>query len=401
MKGLIRKNGKYILCAAAGILAFLAAEAFGIGEKFPAGGELIRNDAGKGEAVYEFYVDGLEEESVLVALTVPERQLTVGQFRKAVPRAAEWLCTRILSENPSLSEVCSDLDLVREIPEYGLSVSWESSDPEIIDGSGFVGFDGLETEREEVILSAKISNGPHEETVEIPVAVLRPEADGRKRLNSLLERAVNEDPEAERIRLPGEMEGRELIYRSAGKKGNGVLILLGFAAAGLLFLKEKEDRKKAEKVREDKLLLAYPELMSRFLILTGAGLSIRQAWNRQTADLKRTEKGRDHPLCAEMEITLNQIETGFAEDRAYAEFGRRLNLRCYTRFASLLESGLKNGGKDLRRLLETEAEEAFRQRKDIARRKGEEASAKLLAPMFLMLGVVLTMVIAPAFLALG
>lgn len=42
-------------------------------------------------------------------------------------------------------------------------------------------------------------------------------------------------------------------------------------------------------------------------------------------------------------------------------------------------------------------EAAFRQRKDLALRKGEEASTKLLIPMFLMLGIVMIMVVAPAF----
>lgn len=42
-------------------------------------------------------------------------------------------------------------------------------------------------------------------------------------------------------------------------------------------------------------------------------------------------------------------------------------------------------------------ETAFRQRKELALRKGEEASTKLLIPMFLMLGVVMVMVVAPAF----
>ena len=46
-------------------------------------------------------------------------------------------------------------------------------------------------------------------------------------------------------------------------------------------------------------------------------------------------------------------------------------------------------------------EEAFKQRKDLARRRGEEASTKLLLPMFLILGTVMIMVVAPAFLTLG
>ena len=43
-------------------------------------------------------------------------------------------------------------------------------------------------------------------------------------------------------------------------------------------------------------------------------------------------------------------------------------------------------------------EEAFEQRKHQARRLGEEASTKLLLPLFLMLGVVMIMVAVPAML---
>lgn len=86
--------------------------------------------------------------------------------------------------------------------------------------------------------------------------------------------------------------------------------------------------------------------------------------------------------------------------QAYGDFGRRCGLRCYARFASLLQNGLQTGNRNLRRLLEAEMEEAFQQRKDTAKRLGEEASGKLLLPLFLMLGVVMVMITAPAFLAL-
>ena len=44
--------------------------------------------------------------------------------------------------------------------------------------------------------------------------------------------------------------------------------------------------------------------------------------------------------------------------------------------------------------------EAFLERKNIAKRLGEEAGTKLLLPMFLMLAVVLVIVIGPAFLSI-
>lgn len=53
----------------------------------------------------------------------------------------------------------------------------------------------------------------------------------------------------------------------------------------------------------------------------------------------------------------------------------------------------------MRKLLESEVEEAFKQRADLAKRKGEELSSKLLLPMFGMLAVVMVIVVAPAFLS--
>jgi len=45
--------------------------------------------------------------------------------------------------------------------------------------------------------------------------------------------------------------------------------------------------------------------------------------------------------------------------------------------------------------------EAFEQRKHQARRMGEKAGTKLLVPLFLLLGVVMVMIMLPAWTAFG
>lgn len=164
-------------------------------------------------------------------------------------------------------------------------------------------------------------------------------------------------------------------------------------------MKEKSDQAEERKRREKSLMEDYPDLVSGFLILTGAGYPAKAAWKKLT--LERTDRKNTgyHPLYEEMQMAVNQMETGIPETRVYAEFGRRCQLRCYVKFASLLESSVHTGGKQLRTLLEQEVEEAFQQRTDLAKRRGEELSAKLLVPMFGMLAVVLVMVISPAFLS--
>ena len=46
-------------------------------------------------------------------------------------------------------------------------------------------------------------------------------------------------------------------------------------------------------------------------------------------------------------------------------------------------------------------ESAFEEEKVLARRRGEEASTKLMLPLFLMLMIIMVMVSVPAFLAFG
>lgn len=419
------KKVKYVLCVGVGILLYLMAELVDSQSSLVENGRLLRNDCGKGEAAYEFYVDGLEEEPEAFSIQVPERKLTIEQFQACIPEMVELLCERIVGENPSLRDVRMDLNLVSEIPEYGVSVKWKSKNPEIVSDFGDVtvgdekiwqdGANGVASVEDiesdlvgnecekgiGIYLEATLTNGIAEEIVEIPIIVYPLVLTKKERFLSYLESLAGSDVVNPEVILPEEFEGQKITYRNFGRSQNLALIGLGFVAAVCLALKEKSDLDTAKRQRESSLMADYPDLVSGFLILTGAGYPAKAAWKKMTVDFSKSKKNGIHPLFEEMQVTVNQMETGTAETRAYADFGRRCGIRCYIKFASLLESNVSTGGKNLRKLLEDEMEEAFKQRADIARRKGEEASSKLLLPMFGMLGVVMVIVVAPAFLTFG
>ena len=65
----------------------------------------------------------------------------------------------------------------------------------------------------------------------------------------------------------------------------------------------------------------------------------------------------------------------------------------------MLSQNLRKGAKGLTELLETEAEASLNERKAHARKIGERAGTKLLLPMVLMLGIVLVILMVPAFLS--
>lgn len=250
-------------------------------------------------------------------------------------------------------------------------------------------------------LMAELSCGEEKELVTVPVTVLPEEMTQGERLAERIDSLALEDMENETVRLMEEFEGVPITYRRKGRFQNAVLLVLGGVLAACLWMKEKNDEQVQKKRREESLTAAYPDLVSGFLVLTGAGYSIRQAWKKTVQDRKQSETLPFSEVYQEMQVTLNQMETGTPEAFAYVRFGKRCGLRCYTRFSGILESSLRTGGSSLRSLLEPEMEEAFKIQADLARRKGEEASTKLLLPMFGMLGIVMVMVTAPAFFSLG
>ena len=93
------------------------------------------------------------------------------------------------------------------------------------------------------------------------------------------------------------------------------------------------------------------------------------------------------------------MESGITEAESYERFGRRCGMQIYVKLGALLSQNLRKGAKGMNQILKTEASQAFEERKARARRLGEEAGTKLLAPMFLMLAVVLVIVIVPAFMS--
>lgn len=393
-----------------GLLLFLAAEVVDSGAGVVENGSLRRNPCGKGDMVYEFYVDGVELSSE-VKFSVPEQRMTKEEFQARIPEIMEVLCETIRGENVSLSEVRKDLDLVRELSEFGISIRWESENSEVISSMGSVNWmdsarsdwDNQETLEETegilVYLQAILKHGSMEEVVEIPVTVYPPEETLEERFMKLLNQVAVANPEQEEVILPMEFDGKTLSYRSAGRTQNLILPVLGVVAAICLMERDRREEENRKKERERSLVEDYADFVSEFLILMGAGHSAKTTWKKMTLKYQNSNVKEHHPLYEEMQTAMNQMETGIPETRVYAEFGRRCELRCYIKFASLLETSINTGGKQLRKLLEAEMEEAFQQKIDLTKRKGEELSSKLLLPMFGILSVVMVLVAAPAFLS--
>ena len=400
MKAVVRWK-KQILCAAVGLALAVLAQALQNGSRRLT--SLERPDF-EGEE-QQILVEGLGEEGIPLEVQISPRQYKPEEARALYQQILEELPGRILGENASLSQVEHDLELIREIPEYGVSLKWESSRPEFVDSYGRVNRQGMGEEKEEVWLRVELTDSHTSETYQLQAWVLPETTTPQENALLQLKERLKEEDYAQRyspvLKLPEELEGKALAYRSLQEPVFASIAFLGVAAALMLVVKERSDREREIKERKNQLLLDYPELLSKMMIFLGAGMTARNAWEQMTEDylrLRKLGKREKRWVYEEMYEACGQMKRGIPEGQAYLEFGRRCGLPCYTKFAGFLEQSRKNGAKNLREHLRLEMEEAYEQRKHEAKRLGEEASTKLLLPLFLMLGVVMVMVAVPAML---
>lgn len=374
---------------------------------------IARDGYGGEEKSYQMVVEGLEEKPVPITVTVGARAYTSEQAQEVFQKVMDQMEERIRGENSTLMEVTSDLVLPKEIEEAGVRLNWYVSDPEYMDVSGKL---CREAEQEKdmtltVQLTAEVTDEPSGRLIqdyEIFVRLLPPEKTAsEKRMKAFVELLQEQEgiqKAQEWMELPAAYEGRALSYHIDDSNGYKEILVLGMLLAVLWRIREQGGEQENRKKRERQLLLDYAELLSKLMVLIGAGLTTRNAWERIVKDYetaKRQNKKKVRAAYEEMSQTCYQMQCGVPEGEAYRDFGRRCRLQPYLKLSSLLEQNRKSGTKNLRAILQTEMADALEQRKNLARRLGEEAGTRLLMPLFLMLGIIMVMIMVPAMMTMG
>ena len=95
-----------------------------------------------------------------------------------------------------------------------------------------------------------------------------------------------------------------------------------------------------------------------------------------------------------------EMRDGVSEGQAVENFGRKCRMMPYLRFSSVITQNLKKGAEGILVLLEQEALEAMEQRRERVLQLGETAGTKLLFPMIIILGLVMGIILVPAFMTM-
>ena len=404
---LIKRAAKWrvqILCILGSILLFLAATFLAAPETDLAQGRLLPRDSYGGRTeTYSIIVDGLSEEPVRLDIPVAPRVYREDEIENVFEACMEVLTASIPGENASTAEIVTDLELPSSLPQYGVRASWISSEPALLSSYGEVCNDDL-LSPEEVQLSVHLTDaeGLHSADYVIPLTILPARfSEEEQTKRSFLRFLAGEDAgqaSGESFSLPPEYQGKTLTYRQEPKENYYVLLVLGPLLAVLFFLRERQNAGNEARDRRTQMLLDYPEIISKLMVFIGAGMTIRLAWGAIVSDYE-ADGGPKRWAYEEMIRAYDQLRTGANEGKVYRDFGRACGLRQYMKLSGLLEQNRKTGLAGIRNILAAEMAIAWEDRKNTARRLGEEAGTKLLGPLFIMLVIIMIMIIVPALLS--
>ncbi len=374
---------------------------------------LQRPGYGEGDRKEALTVQADGEEPQELEVTVQERKYTDREKQELLDRAAQELDELLPGENGSLDRVQKDLYFPESLEGGAVTASWSTIPYGVVDENGKI----KNPENEDgtlVEIQGTLTCGGKEETYTAYAKVFPPEVPEperfRQSVRKEVERVDAEESHEEELRLPETVDGKELTWRKTSEDPAPAIFALTFVLAAAVYLEmDSQIHQKAEE-RKNQLMLSYPDLMWKMTMLLGAGLSIKGTFARIAEEYRREKAagakggkraGKRQTSYAYEEIARAcfEMESGIPEGQAYERFGRRCQLPEYIRFGSVLSQNLRKGAKGLTGLLETEAEASLNERKNHARKIGERAGTKLLLPMILMLGIVLVILMVPAFLS--
>lgn len=384
--------------------------------------EIVIEKAGYGgqEQQVEFLFEK-GETTETVTIDVRPRELTKGQVNQRMEDAFVYLDEHLKGENPSLSQVTKSLDLSLDYDQYPFDVEFQPEDYALVDGEGniknqkkeltILGYteeqqdQGISTKIKVILLYGDAAREKMYDLVIFPKEqsfLEKQFADVKEQLQQKEDKALYD----ERLVLPAAIEDVQITRIDTGRVSPAFILFMGFLAAGLLLLREQENVRIQEKKRQEQLRRSYPWFVNEVVLLFGAGMQMKNVLITLIREYENERKNRRlqqedyrEVLIDELRKAQHSLELGVPEEQIYYQLGRRLKLSCYIKLMTLLEQNVKRGTKGLTDIFEQEEMNALEERKNLAKRYGEEAGTKLLGPMVLLLIIIMLIIMIPAFLS--
>ena len=385
----------FFLMLAVTSLAFLSEIVQKTGKENSETMQIKRNGYGEGqkEAALSMQVEGEKKQDI--EIRVSPKIYSEKRLEKEFQKARKELAKVISGENKDLSHIKTDLDLVTALDDFPFSVSWELSRYDVMDSLGRLDQGKIrEEDPENQGIGMNITGVLHYEDKVYPCEMDLVIFAGQEKTLSTKERVLElvrlQDSATRQkayLTLPPSLDGRKIAWTEEKDSKVIPILMLGMAISILLVGREIQKENNQKKTRKEQMMLDYPEIITEFTMLTGAGMTAKNVWKRIAEDygITRGKTGRKREAYEEIWKTWQEMKSGIPEMECYERFARRCDLIPYMKMGALLSQNLKKGAKGISEMLRMEAVQALEDRKSRARQLGEEAGTRLLIPMLLML----------------
>lgn len=390
----------------AGFLGFVICITEGNDQQMMRDGKLQRDQAGGETKNQELQLDveGIVQD-YRYQVEVEARMMQGEELNQLFQAAAKEAEQRFLGENASLDRINRNVFLPNTLQNGQIRAKWQFDQKDIIDSDGVLQEGGVDDTG--VLVMVFLTMIYDEEAREHSFGCyVYPKRHSRMEqltadLTEYFEQEQENSKYQEFLKLPLEWNGYRLFWTKKTDHTYQIIILLGLAAAAVVFIQEEMKEQRKEQGRKEQLLKQYPDMVSKISLLLGAGMTLSNAWERIVLNYQRKlEQHHTKPqeVYEQMLLAYREMQDGVGELKVYERFGERCNTPQYRKFSMLVIQNLRKGSSGLRQSLEKEVTDAFAIRKNLAKKAGEEAGTKILLPMMLMLCIVMVIILVPAFL---
>ncbi len=336
---------------------------------------------------------------------VKQRQFSEKEKGQLMEQTEQYITKMLPGENESLQMVNVPLQLVRSVPDTGISLSWTVDDTYLKESGeikrGTVPVEGVWTE---LMAVAEWKNWKHTFYFQVHLYAkqLSEEAAAKQSVRDIIKKEMKKQAAEEMVKLPDRIGDTALRYEMGEEKKDFTILYISLFVLFLIPMLWYRRQKRELEDRKTQLLLDYPALVNRVMLLLGAGLTVRRVIERLADEYEQSRKkgGEIRYVYEEICVMAQEIRDGVSESRAVERFGGRCGLLPYLRFASVITQNLKKGAEGILDILERESMDALEKRKARVLQLGELAGTKLLFPMIIMLGIVMGILMVPAFMTM-
>lgn len=338
-----------------------------------------------------------------IDITISEKQYSDKEIECFSEELDIVLMEYMLGNNESPDYVTEDLRFDSKIEGLPFKLSYRTDNPLILNSSGTISQEKLKDDGTEVNITVNVSYADYEEEMTFGLMLFKRRLTYAEAVDEYVRNAIKaEDKNSiknDYFALPSYIGDKMIVFQEKNSnKGRLIFVLLILVAVIAYFAKDR-DIEKEVKERNNILKDEYSRFVNRFTLFYTAGMPVKSIWMRLCSEYEkeRDRTGKKNYLYEEMLITGLRMKDGMKEIDAYEEFGVRVGLPEYRAFISLIVQTVDKGKSNLAGVLKRETEDAFLEKVNRSKKLMEEASTKLLMPMFMMLLTVMIMIMFPAF----